>query len=132
MSINRSLLKRIIAVESALKVSHSPELITIAYDSDKGKYIVKETFLNNDGAATKTTNIEIDTIDQYIFDPDFTGVCIMDLFKAPVPESCRNLAVLRASEIRSTEEIPCGTGFKIHIDEEQPEEMKIRLTVNKV
>lgn len=131
MSINKSLLKRIIAVENALRVSHSPELITIAYDSDKGKYIVKETFMNNDGAATKTACSEIDSLDQYIFDPDFMGVCIMDLFNAPLPEVCQNLFSLRATEIRATENIPCGIGFKFHINEEQPEDLIMQVTVNK-
>ena len=131
MSIRKDLLKRIIAVENALCVSHSPELITISYDSDKGKYIVKETFMNNDGAATKTANIEIDTIDQYIFDPGFMGVCIMDLFNAPLPEVCKNLFSLRATEIRSTENIPCGIGFKLSFEDEQPDDFIMHVTVNK-
>lgn len=117
MSISKDILKRIKIVEDALNMSHCPELIMIDYNTEKKKYLVNEIYTNSKGRETKRKQMEVDLLSEYVFAPDFMGVCIMDLFNAPVPNP--NLYVLRAEEVRKEEKIACGVGFRIAIDEEQ-------------
>lgn len=125
MGISKDILKRIKIVEDALNVSHCPELIMIDYNTEQNQFIVKETYTNSKGKETKRKQIEVDFLSEYVFAPGFMGVCIMDLFNAPVQNP--NLYILRAEEVRKEENIACGVGFRIAIDEEQPSDRATRV-----
>lgn len=117
MGISASILKRIQVVESKVNVSHCPELIMIHYDVDRKKYIINEKFMNAAGKEVKERMVEVDMMKDYIFPPEFMGVCIMDLFDAPV--AIPNFYVINGAEVRREENIPRNQGFCIFMDENQ-------------
>lgn len=130
MGISASVWKRIQVVESKLNVSHCPELIMIHYDMDRKKYIINERFMNAAGKQVKDNTVEVELMEAYIFPPEFIGICIMDLFDAPV--AIPNLYVINGAEVRREENIPKNQGFQIFMDEIQDsvEFNKARFVVN--
>ena len=128
MSINKSLLKRIKAVESELCMNLQfapPSLIWVGYDTQKEVYTIKEQYMNDKGKIVKVCNYEYVKLKEYVFHPDFDGTCFFDLFNAPVPEP--NLYVVQGRELRK--EVEKGEGITIDFEVEQ-EEHNSPITVN--
>lgn len=115
--IGKGILKRIETVENTLKVTHCPGLIMIRYDEQEKKYEIRENYMNGKGECIRRKIICVDQLHDYVFAPGVSGVCIMELFDAPV--SNPNLYVLRVDEFRKEEKIEAGAGFRIFIDTDE-------------
>lgn len=125
MSINKALLKRIEKVESMLKVTQSPGLLWV--DFSKGKYIFTEVYMNSKGEETKRKTVEVCNFEEYVFAPGFEGICILELFEAPIHEP--NLYLINAEEVREEAGLKKGDAFRIVIAEEQTNERVLKIEV---
>lgn len=101
MGMNKSILKRIQAVESELGFDLSfsaPSLIWVGYDPEKGVYTVKEEYMNEKCKVVKVQNFEFAKLPEYVFHPEFSGTCFFELFDAPIPEP--NLYIIQGKELQ--------------------------------
>ena len=121
MSINKGILKRIKAVESeiGLNGSEAPFMIWVDYDEDREVYTIKEQYMNGNGKIIKECCYTFKKLPEYVFHPKFDGVCLLDLYKAPIPEP--NIYHFQGKDLRNG--IEKGVGVTVDFEVEQPEDI---------
>ena len=83
--MNRSILKRIEALEHRAKHQSIPELVMIFYRDDLKSWVVQETY-HAGGDVYKTTLTKVNRPMEYTLPEGFSGTCLFDDLSGPLPE----------------------------------------------
>lgn len=83
--MNRSILKRIEALEHRAKHQSIPELVMIFYRDDLKSWVVQETY-HAGGDVYKQMLTKVNMPSEYILPEGFSGTCLFDEFSGPLSE----------------------------------------------
>lgn len=102
--MNKSIVKRLEALEQKRNVKNEPTLIMIHYETFCNKWVIKETYCNDDKnkdeSSFKSNVIEVESLQDYHFLPTSRNSrVIIDAYESPDPNIYGSLFCFDAKEL---------------------------------